>query len=98
MIGEINEAIELESDGSSISKSCWNSEVGKKPKLYELGMTVNAYFGISSNYTRGEILAVHNDDTCTIQCLKTGILKRIGFEFIDSTQNNLGKFRSLQLL
>ena len=47
-------------------------------------MIVNANFGNSSNFTKGEIISYHSDDTYTVKCLKTDILKRIGFEMLHS--------------
>jgi hypothetical protein len=52
-------------------------------KLKE-GVTVQANFGNSSNFTQGVVVAVHSDDTYTIKCVKTNILKRIGSEKIQS--------------
>ena len=51
---------------------------------YIIGMIVNANFGNSSNFTKGEIISYHSDDTYTVKCLKTDILKRIGFEMLHS--------------
>ena len=51
---------------------------------YKIGMIVNANFGNSSNFTKGEIISYHSDDTYTVKCLKTDILKRIGFEMLHS--------------
>lgn len=49
---------------------------------FKKGVIVNINFGHSSSFTRGEIISIHADQTFTVKCLKTGVLKRVGFEDI----------------
>lgn len=55
---------------------------------YKIGSIVNANFGNSSNFTRGEIISIHSDDTYTVKCTKTNILKRLGSEKLQSLDSD----------
>ena len=59
-----------------------NDSIDDDNNKFTKGIIVNINFGNSSNFTRGEIISIHADQTYTVKCLKTGVLKRVGFEDI----------------